>query len=437
MHASHDRTVEAAADWFALRLQGYDRPVQVQFCDGTTVEPENRRHPRLTLVVKTRQALARMFRPPLERSLGESYIFGDVDVVGDFQEVFPLVEHLLGQNWSLSDRLRFMWRQLVSPHPSTKGPSPDRKGTRHSPPRDFSVVRFHYDLPAEFYQLWLDRRMVYSCAYFARGDDDLDEAQFGKLDYICRKLRLQPGDRVLDIGCGWGGFALYAAQYYGVSIVGITLSLRQAEIARKRIAAAGLTQQCTIGVADYRDLADQEIFDKIVSVGMVEHVGRSQLHVYFHQVHRLLKPGGVFLNHGIATGDGDARLGPFADRYVFPDAEVIPLHQVVTAAEEQEWEVRDVECLREHYALTLVHWVRRLEKEHRRAADLVGETTYRVWRLYLAASAHWFRQGRLNVYQVLCAKPIGGRSGLPLTREDWYSQLISSKLQRPVSMASS
>jgi cyclopropane-fatty-acyl-phospholipid synthase len=279
--------------------------------------------------------------------------------------------------------------------------------------------------------------MVYSCAYFTRGDEELEEAQANKLDYVCRKLRLQSGDRVLDIGCGWGGFALYAAQYYGVSVVGVTLSLRQAEVARKRMAAAGLTHQCTIDVADYRDLTDQEVFDKIVSIGMVEHVGKAQLHRYFRQAHRLLKPGGVFLNHGIASGDGDGRLGPFADRYVFPDADVVPLHQIVTAAEKQEWEVRDVESLREHYAMTLDRWVGRLEKEHGRAVDLVGETTYRVWRLYLAASAQWFRMGRLNVYQTLFTKPSEGRSGFPLTREDWYGPSARSRSHRPMSVASS
>lgn len=425
------------ATWLAQRLQGYDRPVRILFFDGTTVEPENRNNPPLTLVLRTREALVSMFRPPLERSLGESYVFNEVDVTGDFQEVFPLADYLLTQKWTLSDRLRFMWHYLMSPYSRTRRRPADRKGARHSPARDSRVVRYHYDLPTEFYQLWLDRRMVYSCAYFTRGDEELEEAQANKLDYICRKLRLQSGDRVLDIGCGWGGFALYAAQYYGVSVVGVTLSLRQAEVARKRIAAAGLTHQCTIDVADYRDLTDQEVFDKIVSIGMVEHVGRSQLHRYFRQAHRLLKPGGVFLNHGIASGDGDGRLGPFADRYVFPDADVVPLHQIVTAAEKQEWEVRDVESLREHYALTLDRWVGRLEKEHGRAMDLVGETTYRVWRLYLAASAQWFRMGRLNVYQTLFTKPSEGRSGLPLTREDWYGPSARSRSRRHMSVASS
>jgi cyclopropane-fatty-acyl-phospholipid synthase len=288
---SHEGEVQAMTTWFAQRLQGYDRPVRVQFYyDGTTVESENCSSPPLTLVLRTPEALANMFRPPLERSLGESYIFNDVDVVGDFQEIFPLVDYLLAQPWTLSDRLRFMWHYLINPHSRDEQRPIHRKGAKHSPARDFNVVQFHYDLPTEFYQLWLDRRMVYSCAYFTRRDDELDEAQANKLDYLCRKLRLEPGDRVLDIGCGWGGFALYAAQYYGVSVVGVTLSLRQAEIARKRIAAAGLTELCMICVADYRGLAEQETFDKIVSVGMVEHVGRSQLHNYFRQAHRLLKP---------------------------------------------------------------------------------------------------------------------------------------------------
>lgn len=409
------------ATWFARKLQGYDRPVRILFCDGTTVESEEEECPRITIVLRRREALVTMFRPALERSLGEAYIFNDVDVVGDIREVFSLVEYFLTRRWSLSDRLRFLWHYLIRPCSRAEPPSINRKGAKHSLTRDFSVVRYHYDLPTEFYRLWLDRRLVYSCAYFAKADEELGEAQASKLDYLCRKLRLEPGERVLDIGCGWGGFAVYAAQYYGASVVGITLSLQQAEVARRQIAAAGLTDRCTILVADYRNLSDQEVFDKIVSVGMVEHVGISQLQLYFRQAHRLLKPGGVFLNHGIASGDEDGRLGPFADRYVFPDAEVVPLHQIITAAEKQEWEVRDVESLREHYALTLDQWVKRLETEHQRAVDLVGETTYRVWRLYLAAAAQWFRIGRLNVYQTLLTKSSYGQSGLPLTREDWYS----------------
>lgn len=417
---SKDRKVQAMAIWFAHRLQGYHRPIRVLFCDGTTIEAEDDGHPQITLVLRSHEAIAKMFRPPLERSFGESYIFEDVDVVGDFKDIFPLADYLLAKNWTLSDQLRFIWHLLTRLRPQDHECRFNRRGKKHGPARDLRVVRFHYDVPSEFYQLWLDRRMVYSCAYFTRSDDELDKAQANKLDYICRKLRLESGERVLDIGCGWGGFAIYAAQYYGASVIGITLSLRQAEVARRQIAAAGLTDRCTILVADYRDLTEYGMFDKIVSVGMVEHVGNSQLQLYFRQAYRLLKPGGVFLNHGIASGEGEGRLGPFADRYVFPDAEVVPLHTIVGAAQEAEWEVRDIESLREHYALTLDHWVSRLERAQRQGVALVGETTYRVWRLYLAASAHWFRKGRLNVYQTLLTKAANGQSGLPLTREDWY-----------------
>lgn len=433
--SSEDQKVRGMATWLAKRLSGYHRPVRILFYDGTTIEPEQGESPAFTLVLRTREAFATMFRLPLERSLGESYIFNDVDIVGDIHEVFFLADYLLAQRWTILDRLKFFRHSLTSPYSRADRLSLSRTGAKHSPARDMTVVRYHYDLPTEFYQLWLDRRMVYSCAYFGGGEDDIEEAQASKLDYLCRKLRLRSGDRVLDIGCGWGGFAIYAAQYYGASVVGITVSPRQAEMARRHIAAAGLTDQCTIIEADYRSLADHETFNKIVSVGMVEHVGRSQLQSYFHQAHRLLKPGGVFLNHGIASGDGDGHLGSFADRYVFPDAEVVPLWQVITAAEEQQWEVRDVESLREHYALTLDHWVRRLEQAHWKAVDLVGETTYRVWKLYLAASAEWFRRGRLNVYQTLLTKSKDGHVDLPLTREDWYAGSTSLHRRTPYNTA--
>lgn len=432
---SEDQKVRAMATWLAERLSGYPRPVRILFYDGTTVESERGGPPAFTLVLRSREAFATMFRLPLERSLGESYIFNEVDIVGDIHDVLALADYLLAQRWTLSDRLKFVRHSLISPYSRAARLPLSRTGAKHSPARDMSVVRYHYDLPTEFYQLWLDRRMVYSCAYFTGGEDDIEEAQASKLDYVCRKLRLKSGDRVLDIGCGWGGLAMYAAQYYGASVVGITVSPRQAEIARRHIAAAGLTDRCTIIEADYRGLSDQETFDKIVSVGMVEHVGRSQLQTYFRQVQRLLKPGGVFLNHGIASGEGDGHLGSFADRYVFPDAEVVPLRQVITAAEEQQWEVRDVESLREHYALTLDHWVRRLEQAHRKAVDLVGETTYRVWRLYLAASAEWFRRGRLNVYQTLLTKSKDGHLGLPLRREDWYAGSTSLHSRTPYKTA--
>jgi len=262
-------------------------------------------------------------------------------------------------------------------------------------------VRFHYNVGNAFYALWLDARMVYSCAYFAHGDDDLDRAQESKLDLICRKLRLRPGDRLLDIGCGWGGLIMHAAKRYGVFALGITLSDAQAELARERIAEAGLSDRCQVELRDYRALPREGQFDKISSVGMVEHVGRKKLDEYFVSAYGALRPGGLFLNHGIVSiaasrpeslrSRAEARIwkrGEFIDRYVFPDGELLPAATVIASAERSGFELRDVESLREHYTLTLRHWVRRLEEHHDEAAALVGEETYRVWRLYMSASAY-------------------------------------------------
>jgi cyclopropane-fatty-acyl-phospholipid synthase len=276
--------------------------------------------------------------------------------------------------------------------------------------------------------------MVYSCAYFAHGDDDLDGAQESKLDLICRKLRLQPGERLLDIGCGWGGLIMHAARQYGVTALGITLSDAQAELARERISAAGLGDRCTVELRDYRDLVRNGEFDKIASVGMVEHVGRKRLDDYFAAAFGALRPGGLFLNHGIVSIAGSRpeslarrtagriwQRGEFIDRYVFPDGELVPAAAVLASAELNGFELRDVESLREHYVLTLRQWTRRLESREREAIALVGEPTYRVWRLYMSVSAYGFRTGRIGIVQSLLAKPHrDGRVELPRTREDVY-----------------
>jgi cyclopropane-fatty-acyl-phospholipid synthase len=267
--------------------------------------------------------------------------------------------------------------------------------------------------------------MVYSCGYFETAATDLDTAQLRKLDMICRKLRLRPGMRLLDVGCGWGGLVLHAALQYGVDATGITLSAPQVELASQRIAAAGMNGACRVELRDYREVEVDHGYDALVSVGMFEHVGEKMLPGYFEQAARLLKPGGVFLNHGIASRATDpAGHGPrFSDTYVFPDGELVPVNTTMRAAEEAGFEVRDVESLREHYALTLRHWVRRLEAAHEQALRHVDEPTWRVWRLYMSGSAHGFRSRRLNVYQALLALPdSGGASGLPLTRDDWYTR---------------
>ena len=393
---------------------------QVRLWDGTTLGSQQ---PVFTLVLNHPGALSRILDAPTELSLGEAYVSGDVDVEGDLEAAFQLGDFLLGRaNRSSGAKVVSILKKLPSRRPARPPETATLSGTVHSRQRDRQAISYHYDLPAEFYALWLDRRMLYSCAYFYRAADwDLDTAQGRKLDYICRKLRLRTGERLLDIGCGWGGLVIHAASHYGVEARGITLSVPQAELARQRIRDAGLDHCCRVDVCDYRDVELDQDFDKIVSVGMFEHVGEAHLPEYFSRVWELLRPGGAFLNHGISASATYERTGPsFVDKYVFPDGELVPANRSLAAAENAGLELRDVESLREHYVLTLRQWVRRLEANAQQAKRLTDETTYRIWRLYMAGSAHWFRTGRLNLYQILFAKPAHGNSGMPLTRADWY-----------------
>jgi cyclopropane-fatty-acyl-phospholipid synthase len=372
-----------------------------------------------------------MFSSPSELTLGEAYIRDDFDIEGNLEAAFAMGDYLLGQSHGLWESLEL--KKLLRKLPRGNELDCDLHlvqldGKRHSRLRDRRAVRFHYDLPADFYSLWLDRRMVYSCAYFQSRRDSLDIAQTQKLDYLCRKLRLHPGEALLDIGCGWGGLILHAATHYGVQALGITLSEKQAEIASQRARQQGLSDRCRVEVMDYRDLDHDQQFDKIVSVGMFEHVGADHLPDYFRQVWRLLRPKGVFLNHGIAYSATYKRRGPsFIDRYVFPDGDLVPISTSLRVAEESGFEVRDVESLREHYALTLRQWVRRLESRAQQARRATSDAIYRTWRLYMAGSANAFRTGRLNLYQALYAKPEQGCAGLPLTRADWYAPMPSPK----------
>lgn len=400
--------------------------------------------PRFTLVLRDPGSLRRMLRPPVELHLAEAYLRDDIDIEGDVEAAAALADPVrarLGSPRAMVALIRAI-RALPDPrggldaavaerHPRTRGA---RWVRRHSAQRDAVAVRAHYNAGNEFYALWLDPLMVYSCAYFAPGVETLAGAQLAKLDLICRKLRLRPGQRLLDVGCGWGGLIVYAAERYGVEAVGITLSERQAELARERIAAAGLARRARVEVLDYRSLPGDERFDRVVSVGMVEHVGLARLSEYFERLYELTAPGGLFMNHGIVAAPVARRSwahrqiarrvwgeGEFIDRYVFPDGELVPLGAMVGAAERAGFQTVDVESLRPHYARTLRHWVSRLEGGHDEAAALVGEPTYRVWRLYMAASAHGFASGRLNLAQVLLARRrADGTIDAPPTREDIY-----------------
>jgi cyclopropane-fatty-acyl-phospholipid synthase len=278
-------------------------------------------------------------------------------------------------------------------------------------------VRHHYDVSNRFYAQLLGPSLVYSCAYFASADDSLERAQERKLELICRKLRLQPGERLLDIGCGWGSLVLHAAARHGVNAVGVTLSEPQAELARQRIEAAGLANRVEVRVLDYREL-DERPFDKIASVGMYEHVGRAQLDTYVEMVHRLLRPGGLFLNHGITRIHTQPPRGPtFISRYVFPDGELHPVTDIIGALEAGGFEIRDVESLREHYALTLRRWLANLAAGREAAVAEIGDQRERVWRLYMLGSAQGFEGGEIGIYQTLAARE-GAAHALPLDRSD-------------------
>ena len=395
----------------------------VRLWDGT--EWCHAHRPHFTLVLKHPGALRNMFMSATELTLGEAFIHDDFDVEGDLEGGFELADFLLNRDYSVIEKLKLggLLARLPAEGAKENGrQGADLGGSIHSKERDRKAVSYHYDVSNEFYSLWLDRSMVYSCAYFQSTRDGIDTAQTQKLDYICRKVRLRAGDRLLDLGCGWGGLLIHAAMNYGVEAFGITLSVPQAEMARQRIQEAGLGDRCRVEVCDYRDLETGLEFDKIVSVGMFEHVGEALLPEYFREAWIRLRPGGVFLNHGIAASPIFHRKGPsFIDKYVFPDGELVPVSTTLRAAESAGFEVRDVESLREHYALTLRQWVRRLESKAKRAQSIVGEATYRVWQLYMSGSAHAFATGRLNLYQILLSKPDRGESHLPLTREDWYS----------------
>jgi cyclopropane-fatty-acyl-phospholipid synthase len=398
---------------------------RIRLWDGVSWGPSEK--PKFTLVINNPDVLRTLFISPTELSLGEAYISGAFDVEGDMEAAFELGDFLLarGNSPRISQLLLAISRKSPSrEEPVASDRTPTLEGPVHSRRRDMQAIRYHYDLPPEFFALWLDQHMMYSCAYFADGEgSDLDAAQDYKLEYICRKLGLRPGDHLLDIGCGWGGLIMYAAAQHGVHAHGITLGIRQGELARQRIHDAGLDDRCRVEVCDYRDIESAQQFDKIVSIGMFEHVGRTFLPEYFKRVWQLLRTGGVFLNSGIACAFSNSRrnVSSFVDRYVFPDGELVPVSESLRAAEALGFEVRDVESLREHYAMTLRQWVRRLEAYADTARSVTDETTFRIWRLYMAGSAHQFRSGVLNLYHTLLVKPQRlGNSGMPLTRADWY-----------------
>jgi cyclopropane-fatty-acyl-phospholipid synthase len=400
------------------------RDFAIRYWTGDMAEPDAGQPCRFTIFLEHAGALRQMFWPFNPISLGEAYIFGDFEIDGDTHAFVALLKYLLAQRWTWRQKLsllRLMWSL-----PNEKRPRLNRgarlTGRMHSIERDRQANSFHYDQPDSFYSLWLDREMAYTCAYFHNEDDDIDTAQEQKFDHICRKLRLKPGERMLDIGCGWGGLVRHAAANYGVEALGVTLGVHQAKFATERIKALGLQDRCRVEVRDYRELVQGKPFDKLSSVGLFEHLGPDEIPKFFKSAWQLLKPGGAYLNHHITFSATIPvpRWRAFTLKYVFPDGELQPISHTLKAAEAVGFEVRDVEGRREHYAKTCEHWLARLEAHRAEAVAATDEVVYRIYRLYLAGAAAGFRAGGYGLYQSLLIKPLNGQSGLPLTRDDWY-----------------
>lgn len=412
-------------DIFRQAFHAYDGPnFSVRLWDGWEWLPHHALPAACTIVVQTPESLHRLLVRPSEITLGEAFVHGGLGVEGDLFSVFDVAEYLFSQPQHVGQQILGALANSAYEIGQTL-----QHGLKHSRPRDKDSISFHYDQPVEFYRLWLGETLAYSCAYFHAPDDSLDRAQTQKLDLICRKLRLKPGETFLDIGCGWGSLILHAAGAYGARAHGITLSDRQYRTAHDRIAAAHLEDRCQVELRDYRDCAALAgSFDKIASVGMYEHVGLPNLASYFRIVHSLLKPGGVFLNHGIARScSAPLPQDSFIERYVFPDGRLVTFSQAIQGAEDAGLEVRDAENLREHYELTLRRWVEGLQHHADEAMKHVSEATYRTWLLYMAGSAAAFRRGAIAVYQLLLSRSNRGRSEQPLVRDDWYAPVAQGE----------
>ncbi|MEP6953373.1 MAG: cyclopropane-fatty-acyl-phospholipid synthase family protein [Solirubrobacteraceae bacterium] len=383
-----------------------DRPFAISWWDGARTSPTREGGP--TFVVRSPRAVGHLLRAPGQLGLGRAYVSGELDV-DDMDRVVDLLHH-----WDPPAIDRTVKRRLISAAVRANGltrppPVPASElrpqGRRHSADRDRRSVTHHYDVSNDFFALFLDESMTYSCAIFSRGATTLEEAQDVKRELVCAKLELRAGERVLDVGCGWGSWAVHAATRHGVHVTGITLSEPQAARARQRAADEGVADQCEFHVMDWRDL-DAGQFDAIASIGMVEHVGGASIDTYAERLFAQLRPGGRLLNHGIARlRHGDAEAGPFSERYVFPDAAPLHVSRVLYALERAGCETRTVECFREDYAETLRHWAQRLDEHRDEGVRLAGAERMRVWRLYLRTSRSLFETGFMSIFQVLAHKP--------------------------------
>jgi cyclopropane-fatty-acyl-phospholipid synthase len=397
---------EALQHLIASRYDGRNVPVTLVLPDGARVPLSQA--PMVDIVARSWRGLRALARPAMG-SLARAYVRGDLDFTGSARRMLGVADTMVGSVSHRSDRA----------HARLKSWLHRKRGNRRN-------IAHHYDVSNAFYRLWLDEQMVYSCAYFRGDSDTLDAAQTQKLDHICRKLRLGPGERFLDIGCGWGALLFHAAERYGVDATGITLSQNQFEHVTREIAARGLSGRVRVELRDYLDLPDEAVYDKVASVGMFEHVGLRRFPHYFGKIYRVLKPGGLVLNHGITLNSVEAEnlgsgISDFVEDYVFPGGQLTHVSRVVEGMAREGLESIDAESLREHYARTLWHWVERLETHAGVARAEVGDERYRIWRIYMAGSAHAFDRGWLSLWQVLAGKATpDGRLPHPLTRDYMY-----------------
>jgi len=384
-------------------------PLEVSLWDGSGVVLGD--DPKVRIRLNGSTAARHLMKPTLA-SLGEAFVEGEIDIDGPIDTAIAMAEQLSRQN----DEIQPLGRL-----PSWL--------TRHSRKSDKKAIEYHYDVSNAFYEIWLDPAMLYSCAYYRSPQDTLEQAQVNKLDHICRKLMLEPGETLLDIGCGWGAMVIHAARHYGVRAIGVTLSENQFALATERVKAAGLSDRIEIRLQDYRDIPGDGAFDKISSIGMFEHVGLKNLRAYFSVIHRLLKPGGIALNHGITSSDPENHSlglggGDSIARCVFPDGELPHVALAIQELSAAGLELADAESLRRHYALTLKAWSDKFEANLPRLIELAGDRRARIWRVYLAGCSHAFQQGWINLYQLLAFKPdqqlTGALSPLPMTRDYMY-----------------
>jgi len=404
-------------------LVGTDLPIRVTAWDGTELGPPGA---AATLVVRSQDAIRRIVTAPGELGFARAYVAGDIDLEGDIFAVLGLRERLPDVKLTPAQLVRAARGMSITDLKPLPPPAEEirMRGRRHTKERDAAAIAAHYDVGNDFYRLVLGPTMTYSCAVFETDGATLDDAQAAKYELICRKLGLEPGMRLLDVGCGWGGMVMHAARHHGVRAVGVTLSRAQQELASKRVSEAGLSELIEIRYQDYREVADGP-YDAISSIGMFEHVGEARTSEYFRSLHGLLRPQGRLLNHAIARKPSRGRPAVhrrgFIHRYVFPDGELLEVGAVVSAMQQAGFEVRHEENLREHYARTLRLWLRNLEAQSRRAVEVAGEGRFRTWRLFLAASAQGFAAGRTEVFQALLARPdASGTVALPWSRAHLY-----------------